>query len=50
MVSPMGVTNSQYLFITDGTGFFQMEYVPSKRDLRRPRLQQIVPDLLISRP
>jgi hypothetical protein len=28
LFSPTGVTNSQYLFITNGAGFFRLEYVP----------------------
>jgi hypothetical protein len=28
LFSPTDVTNSQYLFITNGVGFFRMEYVP----------------------
>ena len=28
LFSPTNVTNSQYLFITNGTGFFRLQYVP----------------------
>jgi hypothetical protein len=28
LVTPTDVTNSQYLFITNGTGFFRLQYVP----------------------
>jgi len=28
LFTPTGVTNSQYLFITNGTGFFRLQYVP----------------------
>jgi probable HAF family extracellular repeat protein len=28
LFSPSGVTNSQYLFITNGVGFFRLKYVP----------------------
>ena len=28
LFSPTGVTNSQYLFITNGAGFFRLQYVP----------------------
>ena len=28
LFSPTGVTNSQYLFITNGIGFFRLQYVP----------------------
>jgi hypothetical protein len=28
LFSPTAVTNSQYLFITNCTGFFQLQYVP----------------------
>jgi hypothetical protein len=28
LFSPSGVTNSQYLFITNGVGFFRLQYVP----------------------
>jgi hypothetical protein len=28
LFSPTGVTNSQYLFITNGVGFFRLQYVP----------------------
>jgi hypothetical protein len=28
LFSPTGVTSSQYLFITNGTGFFRLQYAP----------------------
>ena len=28
LFSPTDVTNSQYLFITNGVGFFRLQYVP----------------------
>jgi len=28
LLSPTGVTNSQYLLVTNGTGFFRLQYVP----------------------
>ena len=28
LFSPIGVTNSQYLFVTNGVGFFRLQYVP----------------------
>jgi hypothetical protein len=28
LFTPTAVTNSQYLFITNGTGFFRLQYVP----------------------